>query len=223
MEDPSLNRKIGLQIVPALARIGVTPNQVTLLSLAAGLLAGWEFLQGGAGWVAGALWFQLAYILDNCDGALARLTGRTSGFGSWLDTVTDMLIHIALFLGLGLCVWRQDPDGPWARLAVLTAIGVFLCYLTSFLKEFQKRGGKAFRHPDPPKGRDEGDFWCRARVLMRNDFSFVVLGAALAGHMAWLLWSGLAGALVYCISDLFDMAARAVGPRAGGGAGSLGG
>lgn len=207
--DPSLNRKIALRLTPWLARTGVTPNQVTLLALFAGLAAGWDFLQGGpAHWLRGALWFQAAYILDNCDGALARLTGRSSGFGSWLDTVVDLAVHMVFFLGLGAAVWRGDPEGPWLWLGILTAAGVFLCYLTRFLREVQRRGEKAWAHPDPPKGMEDGDLWSRAQVLMRADFSFVVLGSALTGHMAWLLWSGFAGALVYCVSDLIGMAIR---------------
>ncbi len=222
--DPSLNRKISTWVTPWLARTGVTPNQVTLLAFFAGLLAGWEFLQGDAAhWLRGAVWFQAAYILDNCDGSLARLTGRSSGFGSWLDTVTDMLIHMVFFLGLGVAVWRQDARGPWLWLGILAAASVFLCYLVSLLREVQKRGEAAWAHPDPPKGTEEADFWSRARAVMRADFSFVVLASALAGHMAWLLWSGLVGALVYCFSDLFGMAARSAASRDGGGAGSLGG
>lgn len=220
--DPSLNRKISTWITPWLARIAITPNQVTMLALLVGLLAGWEFLQGGAAhWLRGALWFQAAYVLDNCDGTLARLTGRSSGFGSWLDTMTDLLIHMVFFLGLGVAVWRQDPQGPWLWLGILTAAGVFLCYLTSILRQVQRRGVKAWAHPDPPKGTEDSDLWSRARTLMRSDFSFVVLASALTGHMAWLLWSGLGGALVYCVSDLLGIAARSIGSRAGSGADSL--
>ena len=217
--DPSLNRKIAVRITPWLARTGVTPNQVTLLALLAGLLAAWNFFRGDpAHWLWGAVWFQAAYILDNCDGSLARLTGRSSGFGSWLDTGVDMLIHIFFFLGLSSAVSRQDPQGPWLWLGGLTAAGVFLCYLTSFLKEIKRRGGAAWAHPDPPKGTEQGDLWSKARVVMRADFSFVVLASALAGQMAWLLWSGLAGALVYVVSDIVGIA---VLRRAGGDARTL--
>ena len=222
--DPSLNRRIATWITPWLARTGATPNQITLLALFAGLIAGWDFLQGDAAHgLRGALWFQAAYILDNCDGNLARMTRRSSGFGSWLDTVADMLIHMFFFLGLGTAAWRRDPQGPWLWLGVLTCAGVFLCYLTSLLREVQRRGDAAWAHPDPPKGTEDGDLWSRARILMRADFSFVVLGSALVGHMVWLLWSGFAGAFIYCVSDLVGMAARSAASRTDGGAGSLGG
>ena len=200
----------------------MTPNQVTLLAFCAGLVAGWDFLQGDAAhWLRGALWFQAAYVLDNCDGALARLTGRSSGFGSWLDTVADLAVHMLFFFGLGVAVWRKDPQGPWLWLGGLTAVGVFLCYVVSVLRQVQCRGSEAWAHPDPPKGTEDANFWSKARIVMRADFSFVVLASALAGHMAWLLWSGLGGALVYFVSDLVGMAARPAASRAGGGARTL--
>ena len=220
--DPSLNRKIGLRITPWLARTGITPNQVTLLALASGLLAAWEFFRGPDHWLHGALWFQLSYILDNCDGALARLTGRSSGFGSWLDTGVDLLVHMAFFAGLGAAVARQNSGAVWMWVTCFTVAGVFFCYLGSFLRELRRRGSDALMHPDPPKGTEDSDFWSRLQVVMRTDFSFVVLAAALAGHMAWLLWSGLAGAFIYFASDLLRMV-RPAGSRTGGGTGPLGG
>ena len=220
--DPSLNRKISTWLTPWLARTGVTPNQVTLLALFAGLVAGWDFLQGDAAhWLRGALWFQTAYILDNCDGALARLTGRSSGFGSWLDTVADLAVHMVFFFGLGVAVWRQDPEGPWLWLGILTAVSVFLCYLVFVLRQVRLRGSEAWAHPDPPKGTEDANFWSRARIVMRADFSFVVLASALAGHMAWLLWSGFAGAFVFWFSDLIGIATRPASSRTGGDASTL--
>ena len=219
-----MNRKISVWLTPWLARTGVTPNQVTVLALLAGLLAGWDFYLGGAAhWLRGALWFQAAYVLDNCDGTLARMTGRSSGFGSWLDTVADLAVHMVFFLGVGAAVWRRDPQGPWLWLGILTAAGVFLCYLFSVLRQVRWRGSEAWVHPDAPKGTEGEDLWTRARILMRADFSFVVLASVLAGQVAWLLWGGLAGAFIFCVSEIIGMAARSTAPRVGGGSGSLGG
>jgi len=44
-------------------------------------------------------------VLDNADGQLARLTGRTSAFGRYLDSECDLLVNAALFAALG---------SPWA-------------------------------------------------------------------------------------------------------------
>ena len=44
--------------------------------------------------------------LDLFDGALARLTGKTSSFGALLDSVFDRLGEAALFVGLGIYALR---------------------------------------------------------------------------------------------------------------------
>jgi len=125
--DFSINRRISQRVTPWLVPLRVTPNQVTLLSLAAGLIGAWHFREGTAGaWLAGALWLQLSYVLDNCDGELARLTGRSSGFGSWLDTISDCVIHTAFFFWLGVGVARSHTGPLWIWLGVLAAAGVFL-------------------------------------------------------------------------------------------------
>jgi hypothetical protein len=40
-------------------------------------------------------------VLDNADGQLARLTGRVTVFGRYLDAECDLLVNAALFAGLG--------------------------------------------------------------------------------------------------------------------------
>jgi phosphatidylglycerophosphate synthase len=194
-----LNRQISRRLTPSLAWLGLTPNQVTLLALAAGLASGWMLLQGTpSGWIVGALFFELAYLLDNCDGELARMTRTASGLGRWLDTVTDCLSHIAFFLGLGFGVHRLDPNRLWIRLGELAAVGVFLTYLAFFLQQLQQRGPSAWAHPDPPgRGEPAPSPWEMLRVVLREDFSLVVLGSALLGQMAWLLWGGVLGAFLY--------------------------
>src|SRR5262249_7342755 len=47
-----------------------------------------------------ALLVQLKTLLDNADGQLARLTGRTSAFGRYLDSEVDLLVNAALFTAL---------------------------------------------------------------------------------------------------------------------------
>ncbi len=205
----SINRKISHRLTPGLAWLGLTPNQVTLLALAAGLASGWMLFQGTpSAWIVGALFFELAYLLDNCDGELARMTRATSGLGSWLDTVTDCLIHMTFFLALGFGVHRLDPDRLWIRLGEVAAVGVFLTYLAFFLQQVQRRGRSAWRHPDPPMAEGPINFWESLRVVLREDFALVVLASALMGRMAWLLWGGVLGAFAYLFLYTVSIAAR---------------
>lgn len=90
-------------VVLALAPLRVPPPAVVLLAAGTGIGAAVELGRGHL--VAAALLVQLKTVLDNADGQLARLTGRTSAFGRYLDSECDLLVNAALFAALG---------SPWA-------------------------------------------------------------------------------------------------------------
>ena len=73
----------------ALARMPVTANQITATSLATGLAASWCLLQGGGCWAAAGVLFVVTYVLDNCDGEIARLKDQCSTF----DTLVDWIVQ----------------------------------------------------------------------------------------------------------------------------------
>ena len=80
----------------------ITPNQITTLSLATGLLAALLYARGG--WAAhfGAVCFVLSFWLDHADGELARMTGRVSRFGHRYDLAAGCAVLVALFVGMGI-------------------------------------------------------------------------------------------------------------------------
>ncbi len=89
-------------MVRPLAKVGITPNQVTAFTLVLALAAAWLYALGDAGlahWAAGM--FVLARFLDHFDGELARLTNKTSRFGYYFDYVTGGVSYAALFFGIG--------------------------------------------------------------------------------------------------------------------------
>jgi phosphatidylglycerophosphate synthase len=92
-------RPLAQPLVLALAWLRVPPPLVVLASGAAGLAAAVELGRGSL--VAAALLVQLKTVLDNADGQLARLTGRTSAFGRYLDSEVDLVVNAALFVALG--------------------------------------------------------------------------------------------------------------------------
>ena len=92
--DPPLN-KAG----QALARRGITANQVSTAGILAGLAAAAAIL---AGQFAVALALILANrLLDGLDGAVARATRKTP-FGGYLDIVGDFLFYVSVPLAFGL-------------------------------------------------------------------------------------------------------------------------
>jgi phosphatidylglycerophosphate synthase len=82
----TLNRRIAGAVVPLLAKTPLAPNHITLLSMACGFVAATFFAQGTrAGMLEGAFFLQVSFVLDDCDGAIARLKSRQSEFGMWLE------------------------------------------------------------------------------------------------------------------------------------------
>ena len=70
----SFERRLSLALTRRLARTSLTPNAMSLIMIAVGLLGAPCFLSASPTWqVAGALLFLTHSILDGCDGELARL------------------------------------------------------------------------------------------------------------------------------------------------------
>jgi len=91
-------------LVKPLARLGVSPNAVTLFSMIL-LITGVILLVYTSSIPLFIVFIALSSLLDALDGALARLTGRTSIFGAFIDSTIDrvndaLMIASLLYLGL---------------------------------------------------------------------------------------------------------------------------
>jgi len=91
-------------VVHVLAPLRVPPPAVVLAAMASGVAAAVELGRGEL--VAAALLVQLKTVLDNADGQLARLTGRVTVFGRYLDAECDLLVNAALFGAVGWSTGR---------------------------------------------------------------------------------------------------------------------
>ena len=91
------------QATKVCARLGISPNQVTGLSLVLAVLAGVAFWYGNFATGLALGWFMT--FLDTVDGKLARVTLTSSRFGDLLDHGLDLvhppLWYIAWGVGLG--------------------------------------------------------------------------------------------------------------------------
>ena len=103
-----------------LARLGFSPNQVTVLSLAVALGAAGLCATGTrAGYITGALLFHVSFVLDCVDGDLARYTVRFSKLGARLDLTADRVKEFTLFAGLAIGVTQADPSIWWLAAAAM--------------------------------------------------------------------------------------------------------
>jgi len=103
-------RPIGYQIALFCAKVKITPNTVTIISIFFGVAAGILFYYPVL-WinVIGMLLLMFANSLDSADGQLARITNNKSRFGRILDGFAGDFwfasIHIALCLRLENAGW----------------------------------------------------------------------------------------------------------------------
>ena len=81
-----------------LSKTGVTPNMLTvmgfLVSIAAAVLIAKEYF------LAGGLVVLFAGAFDLLDGPVARVTGKTTKFGGFLDSTLDRLSEAAVLAGI---------------------------------------------------------------------------------------------------------------------------
>jgi archaetidylinositol phosphate synthase len=89
--------------VKPLGRLGVTPNQITVLGIAVALVSAWLYAEWDGNrlyLVYGALTILLSGLLDAIDGVLARATGRASRLGGFLDSVADRYSDALVLSGI---------------------------------------------------------------------------------------------------------------------------
>ncbi|TWE19422.1 CDP-alcohol phosphatidyltransferase family protein [Kitasatospora atroaurantiaca] len=129
-------------------RTRVTPDQVTWAALLLGLGAAGCFAQGRPGWLAaGALLYHLSFVLDCVDGKLARLQGRGTLFGGWLDFVLDRVRVACCAVALMGGQWLLHGQARYLLLAVAVVFLDMFRYL-NVLKVGQIRAGMRQRIAD---------------------------------------------------------------------------
>jgi phosphatidylglycerophosphate synthase len=115
-------------------RTSITPTQITGLGFGLGVAAAACFTRAGDGWLlAGALLFQLSFVLDCADGKLARLKDNGTMFGTWLDFVFDQLRF--LLCALALVGTRYAATGHAGYLFV--AVLIVFCDLFRYVNSTQ--------------------------------------------------------------------------------------
>jgi phosphatidylglycerophosphate synthase len=132
--DRLVNRPASRLLTPLLVKLGVTPNTVTLASLALGLLAGWQFWMATPGSaLLGFILYMLSVVGDHCDGNVARLTFQESALGRWLDLLSDTITNALLVLAMGATASVMGGT-PLVLAGGLAAFGVVMSALfTNFL------------------------------------------------------------------------------------------
>ena len=119
--DTAFHRRLSRPLTRLAIALGLTANQVSLLSLLVGLLAVWGFWRATpTSALVGLVLYAVSVVLDHSDGEVARLTLSESRLGEWLDVTSDTVIHALLVLAMGVTALGRAGLG----LGVLAASGV---------------------------------------------------------------------------------------------------
>jgi CDP-diacylglycerol--glycerol-3-phosphate 3-phosphatidyltransferase len=159
-------------IARALLRARVRPNQLTVLGLVTSAISAAAFA-GGHLRSAGLLLI-IAGALDILDGALARVSGRVSPFGAFLDSVLDRYSDLLVLSGIVLLFMRQGS--PVAVAAALAA--VIGTVMVSYTRARAESVGVE----------------CRVGLLERGERLLVLIVGALLDLLMPAVWVVAAGA-----------------------------
>jgi phosphatidylglycerophosphate synthase len=156
VEDPVnryVHRTLAYLFVKSIFRTRITPNMITLSSMAAGLVAGCAFIFGTpTAMLVGGLCLWAAAILDGADGILARAKNLHSEFGRALDGSADVIVAVFTVFPAFYHIWVTHHN-PYHLALMIPALGLTIIHLAlyDFYKESYLRGTRPGRGGE---GRD---------------------------------------------------------------------
>ena len=187
--DRLVNRKLSGVFTRVFLRMGVSPNTITLIAMLIGLAAAGCIATGRYEWgIIGALLFQLAVVMDCCDGEVARLTFSESRFGKEFDILADNVVHIAIFVGIASGAYLR---GPWEGTSIPLILGMMTVVANGCSFWLVHRALHLRSYPQEWRQLTKGE-QKKIEFLLSNianrDFSVVVLLSACFDVLGWFLW-----------------------------------
>jgi phosphatidylglycerophosphate synthase len=188
-----------------LARSGITPNQISVAGMAAGVLAGaalastaWsEGIWIRCGWLAGAVLIQLRLLANLLDGMVAVEGGLRSAEGELYNEVPDRVSDSAVLMGVGWAVGGDPLLGLGAALAAM---------FTAYVRVMGKAAGAKMDFCGPMAKQH--------RMALVTGLGLFCGIAPAAWNGAWTAWAGVglpAVALIVVIAGSIGTALRRLG------------
>ena len=164
------------RLAVGLARLGLSPNTWTLLSLVPALLGLAALIMHLLAY--GLVFFALSAFIDIVDGTVARATNQATDRGAFIDGVVDRYVELLLYLGLLLYVGRGEflnlPNEAWFMVLIFGAL------MTSFVRAYADHRGIV---TDPDELKRMGGLLERLERLMLL-YAGMFLGLF---HTEWLM------------------------------------
>ena len=180
MSDRTLTAKLGALLSPLLdglvrALAHVSADVLTMTGLAlTGVASAFFAASGGLGYASPALLrlggviALVAAVFDMLDGRVARIRGRGTKFGAFLDSTMDRYSDMLLFMGLLILYARLERTG----LMVLVWVAAFGSFMTSY--------ARARAESLIPR--------CPVGLLERPERIALIIAGALLNKMVAVLW-----------------------------------
>ena len=194
------DRRLSTAISRYLVNTGVTPNQLSVLTLFPALV--------GALLIAvpdnlisclGALLFLVSTILDGCDGEVARLKYLESENGALIDMLCDNIGNVALFTGIVVHVYLDAPGAGllYAGVAIIggtVAAAVFYYPYLTRPKNIKHDGDNTTLTPDQIRRLELYE------RLASRDFAYLLPILAFTGTLHWFVWATALGVNIFWIA-----------------------
>lgn len=120
--DLIIFRPVSFVLVKLIYNTNITPNQISIVALMFGILAGilygfgtYEFF------LLGSASFFLCNTLDCMDGQLARLKKNGTKIGRVIDGFIDYITSISVFLGIGVAMTSITGDALYSWILTIAA------------------------------------------------------------------------------------------------------
>jgi phosphatidylglycerophosphate synthase len=195
-----IDRRLSRPVTALLLRSPITPSQITVISVALGLLgAAGLGTVSYVGRLGGVLALVASIVLDCVDGEVARARFQQSAAGARLDVIGDYVVNFAAFLGLAIGLARQGlpPGGGWAILALVGGVAMAMGTMHRlFVRPALTQGGDLHWAGD-------GEGFQATRVaafvekIASRDYTYLLLVCALLGHLEWFLYAAAVGAWAF--------------------------
>jgi phosphatidylglycerophosphate synthase len=125
--DRFVHRPLAFVVAKAAASASMTPNQLTMISMALGVSTGVFLLFGTRAWtVAAALTLFASQVVDCSDGMLARMRGGGSEIGRMLDGCADSVTLFFASVGAAVQLLGRGSHHGAATLALALAMAITL-------------------------------------------------------------------------------------------------
>jgi len=185
-----VNRRISRFVSERIVRIQITANQITLINGMIGLMGAF-FLSLAGYWqhLTGTLLFLFCVIMDGADGEVARLKLQESSFGQFLDYTVDNVVHVAIFTGIAVGLYRDTGQGQYLFALLLLLAGFGLCALVVYQYILKRTIDELKQAPRVIR--------LMAALLTNRDFAYLVLIFALVDRLNWFLWATALGTYLF--------------------------